>query len=104
MKLPNIFVPVKQYEDQSFGFLTADLFEDLEGTNANGFGANLGAEAAGAGGNLGVLPRQSAVVAFADPNDAQQVHWLWQSWGEEGRNRWAVFLLEDMPAALCAEG
>lgn len=71
MRLKVIFVPLRQFPDGSMGFLVADLSDDGEDGAADG---DVSADrAAGA-------PQQRAIVAFADPNDADSVRWLWESW------------------------
>ena len=73
-RLPVVCMPVRELTDGGFGFLTADLFDDLsdEGGEAERDGA-----------------LKLALVAFEDRDDAQQVQWLWDGWEceEEGQNR-----------------
>ncbi|BDA48940.1 hypothetical protein COCOBI_13-0500 [Coccomyxa sp. Obi] len=77
LQLPMVCVPVREFTDGGFGFLTADT-------------AAAAAEdtGAGAGAVTDAAPRP-AIVGFADRGDAQQVQWLWDSWPqtEVGSNR-----------------
>lgn len=78
LQLPMVCVPVREFTDGGFGFLTADT------------AAAAAAKDAGAGAVTGAAPRP-AIVGFADRGDAQQVQWLWDSWPqtEVGSNRCA---------------
>ena len=71
LQLPIVCVPVREFRDGGYGFLTADT-----------------ATAAGGGDAAAARP---AIVGFADRDDAQQVQWLWDSWPqtEDGANRCA---------------
>lgn len=79
-RLPLLCVPVRQFSDGGFGFLTADISSDEEPNEA------------------AAEPIQ-AIVAFEDRGEAQQVQWLWDAWeagggaGEDGgQNRHACLL------------
>ncbi|CAL8463821.1 g3355 [Coccomyxa elongata] len=76
LQLPMVCVPVREFTDGSFGFLTANT------------AAAAVAEDTGLGADTGAAPRP-AIVGFADRGDAQQVQWLWDSWpqAEVGSNR-----------------
>ena len=74
-------VPVRQFADGGFGFLTADLTAPEE--------AEEGAAPDQAGAS------DQAIVAFEDRGDAQQVQWLWDAWDAGagdggGQNRHAL--------------
>jgi hypothetical protein len=63
-----VCVPVREYPDGEYGFLTAARYgeeEDPEGPEAEQ-----------------QPPGSHGVVAFQDRSDAEQVQWLWETWDE----------------------
>lgn len=73
-RLPQVCVPVREYREGGYGFLTIDT---------------AAADAAAA---------RPAIVGFADRGDAQTVQWLWDSWpeSEDGVNRCAPRLANSL--------
>lgn len=72
MRLPMVCVPVREFRDGGYGFLTADTAAAVDGGDA--------------------AAARPAIVGFADRGDAQQVQWLWDCWPqtEDGANRCAL--------------